>query len=113
MCMVKRLLYLCLWPSGMRTASAALPVTTGSPSPWCSDRSLQNACMHTLTRHAGGDPSALASNPSMLVQLKWELGSPVLGLLLRKWAPSDVYEVRSPLVQWLAHHKQAWQAGPP
>ena len=29
----------------------------------------------------------------ILVQLKWELGSPVLGLLLRKWAPSDVYEV--------------------
>ena len=35
----------------------------------------------------------------ILVQLKWELGSPVLGLLLRKWAPSDVYEVCT-LVQW-------------
>ena len=28
------------------------------------------------------------------MQLKWELGSPVLGLLLRKYAPHDTYEVR-------------------
>ena len=28
------------------------------------------------------------------LQLKWELGSPVLGLLLRKYAPNDTYEVR-------------------
>ena len=29
---------------------------------------------------------------SSCVQLKWELGSPVLGMLLRKYAPHDVYE---------------------
>lgn len=29
-------------------------------------------------------------------QLKWELGSSVLGLLLRKYAPHDVYEASSP-----------------
>ena len=29
---------------------------------------------------------------STCVQLKWELGSPVLGMLLRKYAPHDVYE---------------------
>jgi len=28
------------------------------------------------------------------VQLRWELGSPVFGLLLRKYAPHDTYEVR-------------------
>lgn len=28
-----------------------------------------------------------------LLQLKWELGSPVLGMLLRKYAPTDTYEV--------------------
>ncbi len=28
------------------------------------------------------------------MQLRWELGSPVFGLLLRKYAPHDTYEVR-------------------
>ena len=29
------------------------------------------------------------------LQLKWELGSSVLGLLLRRYAPHDTYEVHS------------------
>lgn len=28
-----------------------------------------------------------------VVQLRWELGSPVFGLILRKYAPSDTYQV--------------------
>ena len=34
-----------------------------------------------------------SENASSSLQLKWELGSPVLGMLLRKYAPSDTYEV--------------------
>ena len=29
------------------------------------------------------------------MQLKWELGSPVFGLLLRRYAPHDTYEART------------------
>ena len=31
----------------------------------------------------------------MSAQLRWELGSPVFGMLLRRYAPHDTYEVRS------------------
>ena len=27
------------------------------------------------------------------MQLKWELGSPLFGLILRRYAPHDIYEV--------------------
>lgn len=30
----------------------------------------------------------------MSAQLRWELGSPVFGMLLRRYAPHDTYEVR-------------------
>ena len=28
-----------------------------------------------------------------VLQLKWELGSPIFGLILRRYAPHDTYEV--------------------
>ena len=39
-----------------------------------------------------GKASALSGNFVCWVQLKWELGSPVLGLILRRYAPHDTYE---------------------
>ena len=41
----------------------------------------------------------------MSAQLRWELGSPVFGLLLRRYAPHDTYEVRAwqHLCEWGLH----------
>lgn len=37
-----------------------------------------------------------------MLQLQWELGSPVFGFLLRKYAPHDTYQARPP---HFTHHK--------
>ena len=37
--------------------------------------------------------SAVIRDSLCCVQLKWELGSPLFGLLLRRYAPHDIYEV--------------------
>ena len=36
----------------------------------------------------------------MCAQLRWELGSPVFGMLLRRYAPHDTYEVRPWQCMW-------------